>query len=288
MSERNFTPEEIENIRTIILKMFASKKGVGISDKVAGVFSEMEQEKLAEVMRRVPTSDVQTPEDIANNITNAVRKMFETKRSDEAILNDIRNGEIPPVKSVEQIGERVQSVAAHTTTVSTATNVAEGVTEAAKSVEQGAKEETAEMGKVNKVYVTTPGLLGLTVTSAQMTADYIKDNNIDIVNEAKEFIKNAPDTAVEAVNKSVDFVQEQATKGYEAAKVGTQKGFEILKDGVQDSVDFVKGSVNFVKDSLDYINPFTLNDTLNNAGQKVNPDATEETPIVKDNSKGMA
>ena len=36
------------------------------------------------------------------------------------------------------------------------------------------------------------------------------------------------------------------------------------------------------------LNPFASNNTLNNAGQKVNPDATEQMTIAKDNSKGMA
>ena len=138
-----------------------------------------------------------------------------------------------------------------------------------------------EMREVNVVHHYTPGLIGLAAASANVTAKYLKENNIDVVNEAKEFIKNAPDTAVEAVNKGVDFVQEQATKGYESAKVGAKKGVEILQKGVKDGV-------NFVKDTLDYINPFTLNDTLNNAGQKVNPDAMEQTPMLKDNSKDMA
>ena len=258
MSERNFTPEEIENIRITILKMFASKKGVGISDKVAGVFSEMEQEKLAEVMRRVPTSDVQTPEDIANNITNAVRKMFETKRSDEAILNDIRNGEIPPVKSVEQIGEKVQSVAAHTTTVSTATNVAEGVTEAAKSVEQGAKEETAEMGKVKHV-VNVPVVGPITAAIATVNTAHSIKNLLD-----KDNANNGKEGLLDKVH---DFVNENV---YETG--------EFIKNNIKEGIDFFNEN----------LNPFASNNTLNNAGQKVNPDATEQMTIAKDNSKGMA
>ena len=262
MSERNFTPKEIENIRAIILKMFASKNGVGISDNVAAVFSEMEQEKLAEVMRRVPTSDVQTPADIANNITNAVRKMFETKRSDEAILNDIRNGEIhfAPVKSVEQIGEKVQSVAAHTTTVSTATNVAEGVTEAAKSVEQGAKEETAEMGKVKHV-VNVPVVGPITAAIATVnTAHSIKnllDSDKDNANNEKEGL----------LDKVHDFVNESV-----------HETGEFIKNNIKEGIEFFNEN----------LNPFASNNTLNNAGQKVNPDATEQTTIAKDNSKGMA
>ena len=227
---------------------------------------KLAQEEMAAIIAKKGKEKDMSAEDVNKAVEQYLNEPLKSGKNTEIEKEELLNG----VQTTETLVDMVERV---------------GKEVPAAKQEQELKNE---MGQVKKVYVTTPGLLGLTVTSAQMTADYIKDKNIDVVNETKEFIKNAPDKAVEAVNKGVDFVQEQATKGYEAAKVGTQKGFEILKDGVQDSVDFVKGGVNFVKDSLDYVNPFTLNDTLNNAGQKVNPDAMEQTPMLKDNSKDMA
>ena len=313
MAEENLSPEEYKKLEETAIKLA--------------------QEEMAAIIAKKGKEKDMSAEDVNKAVEQYLNEPLKSGKNTEIEKEELLNG----VQTTETLVDMVERV---------------GKEVPAAKQEQELKNE---MGQVKKVYVTTPGLLGLTVTSAQMTADYIKDKNIDVVNEtkefiknapdkaveavnkgvdfvqeqatkgyeaakvgtqkgfeilkngvqgtvdfvkgskdrnivseAKEFIKNAPDTAFEAVNKGVDFVQEQATKGYEAAKVGTQKGFEILKDGVQDSVDFVKGGVNFVKDSLDYVNPFTLNDTLNNAGQKVNPDAMEQTPMLKDNSKDMA
>ena len=302
MAEENLSPEEYKKLEETAIKLA--------------------QEEMAAIIAKKGKEKDMSAEDVNKAVEQYLNEPLKSEKNTEIEKEELLNG----VQTTETLVDMVERV---------------GKEVPAAKQEQELKNE---MGQVKKVYVTTPGLLGLTVTSAQMTADYIKDKNIDVVNETKEFIKNAPDTAVETVNKGVDFVQEQATKGYEAAKVGTQKGFEILKDGVQGTVDFVKGSkdrnivseakefiknapdtafeavnkgidfvqeqatkgyesakvgakkgveilkdgVNFVKDSLDYVNPFTLNDTLNNAGQKVNPDAMEQTPMLKDNSKDMA
>ena len=59
----------------------------------------------------------------------------------------------------------------------------------------------------------------------------------------------------------------------------------ILEKALDTVADGIESGWNAIKDGVEYLNSFTLNDTLNNAGQKVNPDATEQTPMLKDNLK---
>ena len=63
----------------------------------------------------------------------------------------------------------------------------EEVESVGKEVPVAKQEVELKNEKGRKVYVATAGLVGLAVTSAQMTANYMKDKNI----EPKEFIKNA-------------------------------------------------------------------------------------------------
>ena len=62
----------------------------------------------------------------------------------------------------------------------------------------------------------------------------------------------------------------------------------ILEKAWDTVVDGIESGWNAIKDGVEYLNSFASNDTLNNAGQKVNPDATEQTQMMKDNSKDMA
>lgn len=115
-------------------------------------------------------------------------------------------------------------------------------------------------------------------------------------NEGMEAVEAASEIILLLSLLGISGMAEQASdamdRGCEKVKNGVRDTYETIKSGVRDGLNTLRegaeSSYEWLKDGIDYINPFTLNDTLNNAGQKVDPEAKEQTPIMNDNSNGMA
>ncbi len=102
-----------------------------------------------------------------------------------------------------------------------------------------------------------------------------QDDGMEVIEKAAELVLLM---ALIGFGSMAKEVSDTVESGCEKVKDGVKSGCECVQEGYECVKDGVKGGFDAIKSGLEYINPFSLNNTLESAGKKVDEDI-KDVPI---------